>query len=146
MRVERMKDASEIVEILEGKNMIKIMIVEDERDLREMLEIILNKEGYQTDTAVNGLELLKKIDVFQPDLITLDVMMPGLTTSEILEKLKDKKTKPKIIILTVTRYSEEDKQKIYKMGNVVEYITKPFELDDLLNAIKKHLIKLDVSY
>ena len=146
MRVERMKDASEIVEILEGKNMIKIMIVEDERDLREMLEIILNKEGYQTDAAANGLELLKKIDVFQPDLITLDVMMPGLTTSEILEKLKDKKTKPKIIILTVTRYSEEDKQKIYKMGNVVEYITKPFELDDLLNAIKKHLIKLDVSY
>ena len=126
--------------------MTKIMIVEDEQDLREMLEIMLNKEGYQTDIAASGLELLKKIDIFQPDLITLDVMMPGLTTSEILERLKDKKTKPKIILLTVVRYSEEEKQKIYKMGNVVDYITKPFELDDLLNTIKKHFIKLDVSY
>ena len=126
--------------------MTKIMIVEDEQDLREMLEIMLNKEGYQTDTAANGLELLKKIDIFQPDFVTLDIMMPGLTTSEILERLKDKKIKPKIILLTVVRYSEEEKQKIYKMGNVVDYITKPFELDDLLNTIKKHVIKLDVSH
>ena len=119
--------------------MTKIMVVEDEHDIREMLELMLKKEGFQTETAENGSELLKKIDTFQPDLITLDVMMPGMTTSEILEKLKDKKTKPKIILLTVIRYSEEEKQKIYKMGNVVDYITKPFELDDLINRIRKHL-------
>jgi len=126
--------------------MNKIMVVDDEQDIKEMLVLMLNKEGYKTDTAANGTELLKKIDDFQPELITLDVMMPGMTTSEILEKLKDKKTKPKIILLTVIRYSEEEKQKIYKMGNVVDYITKPFELDDLINTIQKHVIKLNISY
>jgi two-component system alkaline phosphatase synthesis response regulator PhoP len=126
--------------------MTKIMVVDDEQDIREMLAIMISKEGYQTDTAANGSELLKKIDNFQPELITLDVMMPGMTTSEILEKLKDKKTKPKIILLTVVRYSEEEKQKIYKMGNVVDYMTKPFELDDLINTIQKHVIKLKINY
>jgi DNA-binding response OmpR family regulator len=122
------------------------MIVEDEQDIREMLSIILNKEGFETDTAENGSELLKKIDNFQPDLITLDVMMPGLTTSDILKNLKDKKNKSKIILLTVIRYSEEEKQRIYKMGNVVDYITKPFELDDLISTIRKHVIKLNINY
>jgi two-component system alkaline phosphatase synthesis response regulator PhoP len=129
-----------------GENMTKIMVVDDEQDIREMLAIMISKEGYQTDTAANGSELLKKIDNFQPELITLDVMMPGMTTSEILEKLKDKKTKPKIILLTVVRYSEEEKQRIYKMGNVVDYMTKPFELDDLINTIQKHVVKLNISY
>jgi two-component system alkaline phosphatase synthesis response regulator PhoP len=129
-----------------GENMTKIMVVDDEQDIREMLVLMISKEGYQTDTASNGSELLKKIDNFQPELITLDVMMPGMTTSEILEKLKDKKTKPKIILLTVVRYSEEEKQRIYKMGNVVDYMTKPFELDDLINTIQKHVVKLNISY
>jgi two-component system alkaline phosphatase synthesis response regulator PhoP len=122
------------------------MVVDDEQDIREMLALMLHREGYQTETAENGAELLKKIDAFQPDLITLDIMMPGMTTSEILEKLKDKKSKPKIILLTVIRYSEEEKQKIYKMGNIVGYITKPFEMDDFLDTIHKHILKLDISY
>ena len=131
---------------MERKNMTKIMVVDDEQDLREMLELMLHKEGFKTDTAENGSELLEKIDTFQPDLITLDVMMPGMTTSKILEKLKDKKSKPKIILLTVVRYSEEEKEKIYKMGNVVDYITKPFELDDLMNVIHKQVMKNNVGY
>ena len=120
--------------------MIKIMIVDDEQDLREMIEIMLRKEGFQTNTAENGSDLLNKIDVFQPDLVTLDVMMPGLTTREILEKLKEKKTKPKIILLTVVRYSEEEKQKLVQMG-IVDYVTKPFELSNLINTIHNHVLR-----
>jgi DNA-binding response OmpR family regulator len=67
-------------------------------------------------------------------------MMPGLTTREILDKLKEKKTKPKIILLTVVRYSEEEKQKLYQKG-IVDYVTKPFELEDLTYRIHKHLGK-----
>jgi len=120
--------------------MRKIMIVEDETDLREMLSLMIRKEGFKTLTAEDGDDFLNKIDDFQPDLVTLDVMMPGLTTREILDKLKEKKTKPKIILLTVVRYSDEEKQKLYKMG-VVDYVTKPFELDDLTNRIHKYLSK-----
>jgi len=119
--------------------MTKIMIVDDETDLREMLNLMIRKEGYETATAYDGDDFLNKIDEFQPDLVTLDVMMPGLTTREILEKLPEKKTKPKIILLTVVRYSEEEKQKLYQKG-IVDYVTKPFELDDLINTIQKYVL------
>jgi DNA-binding response OmpR family regulator len=120
--------------------MTKIMIVEDETDLREMLNLMIRKEGFEALTAEDGDDFLSKIDDFQPDLVTLDVMMPGLTTREILDKLKEKKTKPKIILLTVVRYSEEEKQKLYQKG-IVDYVTKPFELEDLTYRIHKHLDK-----
>ena len=119
--------------------MTKIMVVDDEQDLREMIELMLHKEGFQINTAENGTDLLNKIDVFQPDIITLDVMMPGLTTREILDKLKEKKTKPKIILLTVIQYSDEEKQKLVQMG-IVDYVTKPFELSDFINTINNHVL------
>jgi DNA-binding response OmpR family regulator len=118
--------------------MTKIMIVDDETDLREMLNLMLLKEGFETETAKNGEDFLSKIDDFQPDLVTLDVMMPGLTTREIMEKLKEKTTKPKIILLTIVRYSEEETQKLHQMG-IVDYVTKPFELDNLINMIHNHI-------
>jgi len=65
--------------------------------------------------------------------------MPGLTTSEILMKLKEKKSSPRIILLTVIRYSNDEKAALFKMGNVVEYIKKPFELDDFMDAVKKQV-------
>ena len=86
----------------------------------------------------------KKIDEFQPDLVTLDVMMPGLTTREILEKLREKKTKPRIILLTVVRYSDEEKQKLYQMG-IIDYVTKPFELDTLFDTIHKHVMRSEMK-
>jgi DNA-binding response OmpR family regulator len=119
--------------------MTKIMIVDDEPDLREMLNIYLKKAGFITNTAIDGTDFLGKIDEFKPDLVTLDVMMPGLKTAEILEQVKQKKTNPLIILITVVRYSETEKQKILSMGNVVDYITKPFDLDDLLLRITKQV-------
>ena len=90
----------------------RILIVDDEPDFREMLNLMLHKEGFETAIAENGEDFLNTIDDFQPDLVTLDVMMPGLTTGEILEKLSKKKCKPKIILLTVVRYSKETLEEI----------------------------------
>lgn len=114
------------------------MVVDDEPDLRQMIDLMMQKEGFETQTAENGQDFLNHIDKFQPDLVTLDVMMPGLTTKEILEKLKQMQKTPKIILLTVVRFSEEEKQKILEIGNVVDYVTKPFEFNDLIEAVKKH--------
>ena len=121
--------------------MVKVMVVDDEDDLREMIKLMMQKEGYETEMAENGSRFLEKVDDFQPDIVTLDVMMPGPTTKEILEKLKDKNSKTKIILLTVVRYSEEEKEKIIQLGNVVDYVTKPFEFDELMNRVKYHLEK-----
>jgi len=120
--------------------MTKIMIVDDEQDLREMIDLMMKKEGFETELAVDGMDFLRKIDIFQPDLVILDVMMPGLTTKEILEKLKEKNSKTKIILLTVVRFSDEEKKKLFEMGNVVDYVTKPFELDELMGSVRKWII------
>ena len=117
------------------------MIVDDEPDIREMLNLMLQKAGFETEMAEDGSDFLEKLDGFNPDLVTLDVMMPGLTTKEILQKLRRKKSDPKIILLTVVRYSNEEKEKLFKMGNIVDYIKKPFEFDDFIAAVKKHMQK-----
>lgn len=115
------------------------MVVDDEQDLREMINLMMQKEGFKTELAVDGTDFLNKIDVFHPDLVTLDVMMPGLTTKEILDQLREKSCKPKIILLTVVRFSDEEKKKLFEMG-VIDYITKPFEFEDLMESVKKWIV------
>jgi len=121
------------------ESMAKIMVVDDETDLRNLVKLIMEKEGFEVETAENGKEFLDKVDDFKPDLVLLDVMMPGLTTREILEKLKKKKTQPKIALLTVVRYSDEEKEKLFDMGNIVDYITKPFDVQHLIASVNKHI-------
>ena len=89
--------------------MTRILVVDDEQDLREMVNLMMQKEGYETEMAQDGIDFLEKNENFQPDIVTLDVMMPGLTTKDILKELKDKDNKPKIILLTVVRFSDEEK-------------------------------------
>jgi len=120
--------------------MTKIMVVDDEQDLREMINLMLYKEGFETFMAEDGIEFLNKVDEFQPDIVTLDVMMPGPTTSEILEQLKNKKSNPKIILLTFVKYSNENLEKIMKKGNIVDYITKPFNINQLMNIMHKCIV------
>ena len=119
--------------------MAKVMVVDDEPDLRDMINLMMQKEGYETETAENGEDFLKKIDKFQPDIVTLDVMMPGLTTKEILDKIKEKKSNPKIILCTVVRFSDDEKNRLFDMGNVIDYITKPFDFDVVIKTVKEHI-------
>ena len=104
--------------------MTKVMIVEDETDIRILIDIVMSKEGYETCNAKDGNEFLYKIDKFHPDIVTLDVMMPGPSTKEILTKLKTMKMNPKIILLSAIQLSDHDKKKLMKniRGNSM---TKP---------------------
>jgi DNA-binding response OmpR family regulator len=119
--------------------MAKVMVVDDELDLREMINLMMQKEGYKTLMAENGKDFLNKVDDFEPDLVTLDVMMPGLTTREILQGLQKKHVNPKIVLLTVVRFSDEEKEKILQLGNIVEYVTKPFDFEELVSSVNKHI-------
>jgi DNA-binding response OmpR family regulator len=115
------------------------MIVEDEDDIRNMLEYLLTQEGYEITTAKNGQDLLDTVDQIQPDLITLDAMMPGLHIKEILQKLQNKESTPQIILLTVLNYSNDEINTLAQYGNIVEYIHKPFNIQHLIQSIKTHL-------
>ena len=69
----------------------KIMVVDDEADIRSSVKTILEKEGYEVITAVNGDDCLKKLEKGKPDLILLDIMMPGTPVREIVKKIKEVK-------------------------------------------------------
>jgi len=122
-----------------SNNRKRIMIVDDERDFREMLNLMLRNKGFEIEFAEDGSIFLEKVDDFQPDLVILDVMMPGLTTEEILEQMKKKKSKPKIILLTVVRFTPKKLDKLLEMDNIVDYINKPFDIDAFLDSVKKHV-------
>ena len=119
--------------------MAKVMVVDDEEDIRDLVKMVMEKEGFEVESAKDGKDLLEKIDRFQPDLIILDVMMPGPSTKEILQKLREKDVNSKILLLTVVRFSSEEIKKLSEIGNVVGYMTKPFDIPELVSEINKHV-------
>ena len=120
----------------------KIMIVDDEPNLVELVKAVLESEGYEVITAANGEECLEKLKTVRPDLILLDMMMPGISGRETCEKIRanPETANLKIVFLTVVRFSEVGKDILTKM-NVVDYITKPFDNKEILDRVKKALAK-----
>jgi CheY-like chemotaxis protein len=118
----------------------KIMVVDDEENLIELVKAILETEGFDVITAYNGKECLEKLKTAKPDLILLDMMMPGMSGRETCENIrKDSKTKNlKVAFVTVAKFSEVGKD-ILKKLNAVDYITKPFDNKDLVKRVKKAL-------
>ncbi len=115
-----------------------ILAVDDEKDIRESVRLVLEDEGFTVETASNGKELLIKLEKIKPDLILLDILMPGLTTKEILMELAKRKIKTPIIFLTVVRLAEATKKQMIKM-NKGDYIEKPFDNKELIARIGKAL-------
>lgn len=116
--------------------MSKIMIVDDNKDIVETLKTIMEMENHQTDEAYNGEEFLGKVETARPDLVLLDVMMPGLKTKEILSKLNEKKIQIKIILVTVVRFSDDEKKILMTDFHIKDYITKPFDVPDLITRVR----------
>jgi DNA-binding response OmpR family regulator len=118
----------------------KIMIVDDEENLSELIKAIFKKEGFDVFAARSGQECLDKLKDITPDVILMDIMMPGMTGTETVEKIKSNpKTKNlKIIFLTVARVSEVGKNGLKDLG-AMDYITKPFDNNDLVRRVKRVL-------
>jgi two-component system response regulator VicR len=116
------------------------MIVDDNRDIAETLKTIMEIEKHETEIAYNGEEFLDKVENVKPDLVLLDVMMPGLKTKEILTRLKEKGLDNlKIMLVTVVRFSDEERKFLVEQFKIRDYITKPFDMPDLVNRVRKAL-------
>ena len=117
----------------------KILIVDDEQDIVETLKFMLEAQGYECFCAYdgeNGLSMAKEV---LPDLMILDVMMPKINGYKISRLLKyDNKYKDIPIIMVTARSQEEDKL-IGQETGVNEYITKPFELDEVIAKVNEYL-------
>lgn len=118
----------------------KILIIDDEEDMRIYLQTLLKKAGYDTETAVNGRDALDKFPDIDPDLITLDILMPqksGLNFFQAIRARDDAKDIPVIVLSGVTSHQEFfDKEKLE--GPTI-FVDKPINADDFLSRVKEML-------
>ena len=116
--------------------MKKILIVDDEKPISDIIKFNLTKEGYETVTAFDGREAIAKFDEENPDLIILDLMLPELDGLEVAKEVR--KTSHIPIIMLSAKDSEFDKVIGLEIG-ADDYVTKPFSNRELLARVKAHL-------
>ena len=121
----------------------RILVVDDERSMREMLSILLEREGYEAVEASNGAEALKFFEASVFDLVISDIQMPGINGIELLERIK--KLSPEIPVLMITAFATaEQAVDAIKLG-AFHYFTKPFNNDEIRalvrNALEKRALK-----
>lgn len=119
--------------------MPKLLIVDDEEDVREFSSNFFRKRKIDVLTASNGDEALSAIEKQKPDLVLLDIKMPGIDGIEILRRLRRNKENTKVIMVTGRKPEEEDSlQKCHELG-IIGYIHKPLELDELEKIVLKEI-------
>jgi len=119
----------------------RILVIDDSEDISRLIQIRLERENYHVVLAYDGIEGLKIIEALNPDLVILDLTLPGLSWQEVCKAVregKDMKIRHTPIIMLTGKRSDVDKV----IGMVIganHYMTKPFELDELLKKIKEFL-------
>lgn len=113
--------------------MKKILVVEDDMDIHNLIKNVLEKERYEVISAYSGTEAILLIEKNNIDLILLDLMLPGLSGEEVIKQIKNIP-----IIVISAKISTEDKVNVLTIG-ANDYITKPFDTNELLARIKVQL-------
>ena len=115
----------------------KILIVDDQFGIRILLNEVFQKEGYQTFQAANGIQALDILKNQDPDLVLLDMKIPGMDGIEILKRMKV--IEPDIRVIIMTAYGELDMIQEAKNLGAITHFAKPFDIDDIRAAVRKHL-------
>ena len=113
----------------------KILIIDDEFHTGYLIKINLETEGYKVFLALSGEEGLEKAKASTPDLITLDVLMPGMNGFEVLQALKRDKGLNLIPVIMISVVNGIRKKKGIKMG-AADYLLKPIDFESLLNRMR----------
>ena len=117
----------------------KILIIDDEKLIVKATSLVIKLAGYQIASAYDGKEGLRLARKEKPDLILLDIMMPGMDGWQVLELLKSDETLAHIpvIVFTAKEYIKGRRKSV--SAGAVDYVTKPFEPEELMQAISKAL-------
>lgn len=121
----------------------KVLVVDDERPIVEILKINLQKEGYAVFEAYDGEEAVSKTREVEPDLILLDVMLPKLDGFSVCKKIREKSSVP--ILMLTAREEELDKVLGLELG-ADDYITKPFSVRELMARVKANMRRTQAAF
>jgi CheY-like chemotaxis protein len=117
--------------------MAKILVADDEQNVRLLFNEALTDVGYQVLTAVNGHEALQKIFTERPDLVILDIKMPGLHGIEVLQKIREHDEDLPVIICTAFRHMDDDF--IVGTSHISGYLVKPVDVEELKEKVQEAL-------
>jgi CheY-like chemotaxis protein len=117
----------------------KILVVDDEPDVVELISFNLRTRGYETFTANNGLEALLKARRFRPDLVVLDVMMDGMDGLSVCEVLRTQPSTRSIPVIMVTAAAGEIARLNSLAAGAADFLTKPFSPQELVRRIGRVL-------
>ena len=115
--------------------MKKILVVDDEESIRELYRAELSDEGYEVDLAADGREALRRLDAFRPDLVTLDIKMPGIDGIEVLRRIREKNTTIPVILVSAFGEFKQD----FNTWASDAYIVKSHDPTELKETIRKLL-------
>lgn len=121
----------------------KILIVDDEKNIRLTLKSCLDEEGFEIDIAINGEEALKKILSNNYDLVLLDLKMPGMDGMEVLKEIRKKGNEINVIIMTAYGTVEKAVEAM-KLG-AIDFLSKPFTPEEIRKIVKSVLKRLDLK-
>ena len=112
----------------------KILIVDNDEDICQLLEVVLKGKGYEVAVAMNGIEAIDKMKDFNPGLMILDIIMPEMDGFEVCRRIRESDNMIKILILSA-RSNNEDRKKGLIIG-ADGYMEKPFVVNDLIAKIE----------
>jgi len=121
--------------------MPKILIVDDDITITELMKALVKMEGHEPTTVNDSLQAMEIARSVNPDLITLDLMMPGLTGFELCKLLHDDAEFADTPIVIVSAKDDAESKEQAKQAGATDYLTKPFGLDEFLKIIKPFVTK-----
>ncbi len=120
----------------------KILVVDDEKPISDIIKFNLVKEGFNVITAYDGEEAVAKVKQSQPDLVLLDVMLPKLDGFQVLRKIREQFATP--VIMLTAKEEEVDKVLGLELG-ADDYITKPFGMRELIARVKANIRRAEIA-
>lgn len=109
-----------------------VLVVDDDPDVVDSVRMILEVNGYKVYTAYDGDECIEVAGEANPDLILLDIMMPGTPAEDVIKKLRN----IKIAFMSVVRVNDARKRGLCAQANIVDFFQKPFNISDLIDRVE----------
>lgn len=121
--------------------MTKILVADDSPFVLEIVQTVLESEGFDVVTAIDGTEAWKKVQSEKPDVVIVDIVMPGMNGYEICKKIKSTEELKGLPVLVLTTKAQDKDIELAQTSGADLYMTKPFDPDELAKKVRKFFEK-----
>jgi len=115
----------------------KVLVADDEQDIKDVVQMFLENQGYEVETAYDGLDAMDRVNTWKPDVVLLDIMMPLMDGIAVCKKIKSDPATRSIKVIMVSAASKREKEGEAYQAGADGYVLKPFDPADLSKVIEQ---------